>query len=74
MSNETVEAIRRCVRAERRKRGLTQRQLAVASGLTQSAISQLETGPRSPNVASLAQVAGGLGMTLAELAKLAEGA
>ena len=73
-SNERLEAIRRRVRTERRKRGLTQRQLADASGLTQSAISQLESGPRVPNVMSLDRVAEGLGMSLAELLQAANDA
>lgn len=52
------------VRDLRRKRGLTQEQLALRAGTTQAAISQLETGAVSPTVDRLEQVLLCLGVRL----------
>ncbi len=41
------------VRALRRRHGLTQAQLALRAGTTQTAISRLESGARSPTVETL---------------------
>lgn len=41
------------IRASRRKHGLSQAQLAIRAGTTQTAISRLERGQRSPTVETL---------------------
>lgn len=48
----------------RRKRGLTQSELAVRAGTTQAAISQLENGALSPTIDRLEQVLLCLGLRL----------
>lgn len=52
------------VRDLRRRRGLTQEQLALRAGTTQAAVSQLETGAVSPTVDRLEQVLLCLGVRL----------
>jgi transcriptional regulator with XRE-family HTH domain len=49
------------------ERGLTQEQLATASGLHRTEISLLETGKRVPLLETLVALCYGLGMTLAQL-------
>lgn len=44
------------IRTRRRRRGLTQAQLALRSGTTQTAISRLESGARSPTVQTLGRI------------------
>jgi transcriptional regulator with XRE-family HTH domain len=46
--------------------GLSQRQLAEASGVPHGQISMIETGRSSPSVASLRKILGGLGVTMSE--------
>ena len=48
----------------RAETGLTQKELAERSGLTQSNISRIETGRSVPNVRTLQQLAQGFGKTL----------
>ncbi len=45
------------VRTLRRRHGLTQAQLAIRAGTTQTAISRLESGARSPTVETLRRLA-----------------
>lgn len=57
------EAIREVLRA-REARGMTQRQLAEATGTSRSVISRLESGRHSPTVDTLAVIANALGYRL----------
>ena len=52
----------------RKKRRLTQKQLADMSGVTQQAISKIESGERkSPQIATLSKLAGALKCTVDDL-------
>ena len=55
------------IKATRRKRGLTQKELAQTSGIAQSTISQIETGLRSPTLRTIEKIAMGLEVQLGEL-------
>lgn len=57
----------RRIRALRDERALTQAELARRSGLSQSNIVRIEAAERSPTLGSLAKVAQGLGVSLADL-------
>lgn len=46
----------------REMRGITQDELAALTGLTQGAISHLETNKRQPNLATLCKIKRGLGL------------
>ena len=50
--------------AARMEQNLTQKELAEKTGIRQSNISRIENGNCSPTVATLQQIAGGLGKTL----------
>ncbi|MFN0116272.1 MAG: cupin domain-containing protein [Paracoccaceae bacterium] len=52
------------LRAERQARGLSQRQLAQAAGVTSAMISMVEQNRTSPSVATLKKMLAGLGMSL----------
>ncbi|MEZ5912152.1 MAG: helix-turn-helix domain-containing protein [Paracoccaceae bacterium] len=52
------------LKAEREARGLSQRQLAMAAGVTAAMISMIEQNRTSPSVATLKKILSGLGMTL----------
>ncbi len=59
--------------AEQRKRqGLTQQQLAEASGYTPNYISLLECGDRSPTLTALLRLAAPLGIAASELVRQVE--
>lgn len=51
--------------AERKNKGMTQKQLAEASSLTQSVIARLESKKASPQLDTLLKVLAPLGKTLA---------
>lgn len=65
-------ALGRAVRAIREERGLSQVQLAEATGFIQSWISHLERGARNPSWNNVVRLAKGLGVSVAELAQRAE--
>lgn len=65
-------ALGRAVQAIRDERGLSQVQLAAASGLAQAWISQIENGKRNPSWSNVLRLADGLGIRLSELVKRAE--
>jgi predicted transcriptional regulator len=50
--------------AARTQQNLTQRELAIKTGIRQSNISRIENGNCSPTVATLQQIANGVGKTL----------
>lgn len=55
------------VRALRTGRGWTQEQLVERSGLDRSFIAQIETGRRNPSLATIAKLASGLKVEIADL-------
>ncbi|MCM2303597.1 MAG: helix-turn-helix domain-containing protein [Elusimicrobia bacterium] len=55
------------IKEERKRRGLTQRDLADATGLSEQFISNLERGQRHPGTKTLRAIAGVLKMQPAEL-------
>jgi XRE family transcriptional regulator, regulator of sulfur utilization len=65
-------ALGRAILAVRTERGLSQMQLAEATGFMQSWISQVERGRRNPSWNNVARLAEGLGIRLSELAARAE--
>ncbi len=53
------------IRTLREARGLSQRALAEAAGISAAALSQIESGQTSPSVATLEKLADGLGIAVA---------
>lgn len=74
MSSSAPDAVAlgRALQAARTEKGISQMQLAEATGFMQSWISQVERGRRNPSWNNVARLAEGLGVSLAELAKRAE--
>src|SRR5690348_16353517 len=62
-----LQGLARRIRALRERRGLTQEDFASRCGISVSFASLLERGERSPSYETLVQVAGSLGVPLAEL-------
>ncbi len=62
------------IRSTRLRRGLTQSELAVRAGTTQTAISRLERGDRSPTIATLRRLLLVMGEDLDLRARRLEGA
>jgi transcriptional regulator with XRE-family HTH domain len=67
-----TQALGRAVRAIRDERGLSQVQLAEATGFIQAWISHVERGRRNPSWNNVVRLAEGLGVSVSELAKRAE--
>jgi transcriptional regulator with XRE-family HTH domain len=67
-----AQALGRAVRAIRAERGLSQVQVAEATGFIQAWISHVEHGRRNPSWNNVVRLAGGLGVSVSELAKRAE--
>ena len=67
-----TEALGQAVRELRLKRGLSQQELARKSGLHPTYISGIERGLRNPTWRSIGRVCDALGVTISELAALAE--
>lgn len=57
----------RAVKQIRIARGLTQEQVSAASGLHPTYISDIERGARNPSWDVMARLAGGIGVTVAEI-------
>jgi transcriptional regulator with XRE-family HTH domain len=74
MSDQAPDAaaLGRAVLAVRTEKGISQMQLAEATGFMQSWISQVERGRRNPSWNNVARLAEGLGVSVAELAKRAQ--
>jgi transcriptional regulator with XRE-family HTH domain len=70
--SEANVALGRAVRAIRKERGISQVQLAEATGFEQSWISHVERGTRNPTWQNVARLTEGLGVGVAELAARAE--
>ncbi len=62
-----TEKISLKIKFERQKRGISQEDLALAAGLSRSALWKIETGKVSPTIASLEKIAHALGMDFATL-------
>lgn len=60
--DDAFSAIGRRIREERKRRGLTQRALADATGLSDRYISNLEQGVRQPAPRTVQSIAGALGI------------
>lgn len=67
-----VAALGRAVRALREAQGMSQVQLAEATGFMQSWISHVEHGRRNPSWSNVVRLAEGLGVSVGELARRAE--
>jgi len=72
-SDATNQQLGLAVKQLRARRGLSQEDLAHASGLHPTYISGIERGLRNPTWKSLSRLSGALGVKLSELAALAEG-
>jgi transcriptional regulator with XRE-family HTH domain len=66
-------ALGRAVRAVRTERGLSQVELAEATGFIQAWISHVERGARNPSWENVVRLAQGLGISVSELTARAEG-
>lgn len=62
----------RAIRRLREERGLSQEALAVGAGVTASSLGQIERGRASPRWDTVQVIATELGVSISELAKLAE--
>lgn len=68
-----TEKISLKIKFERQKRGMSQEELALKSGLCRSALWKIETGKASPTIASLEKIAKALDMdfqTLTDVSKV----
>ena len=71
-SDATNKQLGLAVKELRARRGLSQEELAHASGLHPTYISGIERGLRNPTWRSLGRLSGALGVKLSDLAALAE--
>ena len=69
MSEHEADVLRVVAKLEerRRKRGISQRELAGLSGLSHSAISEMESGKNSPTLHFLLRIASALEIDLGEI-------
>lgn len=65
-------ALGEAVRQLREKRGFTQERLAQDAGVTTGTVSLVERGRSNPAWGTVKAIADGLGVSMAELAKLAD--
>lgn len=59
---DLMQVLGRNVRAARKRRGLSQEQLALEADMKRSYVSDLERGTRNPTVAALGRLAAALGV------------
>jgi transcriptional regulator with XRE-family HTH domain len=71
-SERPQPALGEAIRQLREKRGATQKELARKAGVVDTTVSLIETGHANPTWATLRDIAAALGVSMAELAKLAE--
>lgn len=64
---DVVQLLGRNVRVHRRRRGLSQEELALEAGMKRAYVSDLERGTRNPSVRALARLADALQVDPAEL-------
>ena len=69
---ELVRLLGRNVRAHRRRKGLSQEELAFEAGMKRAYLSDLERGTRNPSVRALGRLAEALGVVPAELLRDSE--
>ncbi|HEY6550648.1 MAG TPA: helix-turn-helix transcriptional regulator [Solirubrobacterales bacterium] len=69
-AGEPQPALGAAVKQLREQRGSTQEALAYEAGITTGTLSQLERGISNPSWGTLKAVAGALGVSMVELAKL----
>lgn len=65
-------ALGRAIRAFRNEKGISQTRLAETTGFTQGWISDTENGKRNPSWTNIGRLAGGLGISVSELAARSE--
>ncbi|MEX0972287.1 MAG: helix-turn-helix transcriptional regulator [Solirubrobacterales bacterium] len=70
-AGEPQPALGAAVKQLRGQRGATQEGLAYEAGITTGTLSQLERGISNPSWGTLKAIAGALGVSMVELAKLA---
>lgn len=63
-SHTAAQRIGALIRAERKRQGLTQKQLAARAGITQTVLSRTESGSGNPTLSLLEDIAAALGMQL----------
>lgn len=66
-TKELTQVIAENVRARRREKDMTQRELAERLDMTQAFVSQIETGVRDVSASTLCDLANALGCTVAAL-------
>jgi transcriptional regulator with XRE-family HTH domain len=71
-SRRSQPALGNAIRESREARELTQEELAAAAKITVRTLSQIETGTANPTWATVDEIASALGISIADLAKLAE--
>jgi transcriptional regulator with XRE-family HTH domain len=71
-SRRSQPALGKAIRESREAHELTQEELAAAAKITVRTLSQIETGTANPTWATVDEIAGALGMSIADLAKLTE--
>jgi len=71
-AGEPQPALGAAVKQLREQRGTTQEALAYEAGITTGTLSQLERGISNPSWGTLKAVAGALGVSMVDLAKLAK--
>jgi transcriptional regulator with XRE-family HTH domain len=71
-SERPQAALGKAIRALRDERELTQETLAERTGLTGRTLSGIETGTANPTWATVRDIAAALGVSISEVAKLAE--
>jgi transcriptional regulator with XRE-family HTH domain len=69
-AGEPQPALGAAVKQLREQRGATQEGLAYEAGITTGTLSQLERGISNPSWGTLKAIAGALGVSMVELAKL----
>lgn len=65
-------ALGHAIRELRRRQNLTQREVAIRSGLHETEISSLESGRRNPTFHALQRLSRGLGLNLSEVVAWSE--
>jgi transcriptional regulator with XRE-family HTH domain len=72
-SSRPQPALGMAIRQVREKHGKTQESLADEAGITERALSQIETGNANPTWATIRNLAAALGVSMGDLAQLADG-
>lgn len=71
-SDQPQPALGEAIRQLRRKRGLTQEDLAHSAGITAGTLSLIERGHANPTWSTVKAIAAALGSSMGELGKLAD--